>query len=157
VATARTVELAAPALETHLLLVAAPQPSAEALARRGALAGATGTLGAFLRPNRAGRPELTLWLLGAGGGNEGRRTLVADATLTTAALAAAIDALLGDGAALTASQALRPAPPWWKRAWPWAVGAGVAGAAVGLGVGLGVGLAPHGQGLAAHVDLGPAR
>jgi hypothetical protein len=41
---------------------------------------------------------------------------------------------------LRATPPLRPAPPWYRRAWVWGAVAGVVAVGVGVGVGLGVGL-----------------
>jgi hypothetical protein len=155
VAAARVVAIGEAGGEVRLTLAAATAPTAAELARRGALAASARTLGAFVSA-RDGRPELTLMLVGGKGTVEGRRALAADATLTTATLAAAVDALLGDEAARAAVATSAPPPPWWRRAWVWGVAGGVAGATA-IAVGLGVGLGTRGHGTDVHVDLGPAR
>jgi PEGA domain-containing protein len=150
VAAGRIVESGTGSTEAKLSLTPAATPSALELARRGSLANGARTVGAFIGGGQ--RAVLTLLYVDASGRTLGKSTLPVDDQLTSGALAAAVDGLVGGVAGETVARAPRP---WWRRPWVWAVAGGVTAAA--LGVGLGVGLTAHDGGVPTRVDLGPAR
>jgi hypothetical protein len=152
----RTVDLSQSGAELKIALEPARAPSPDELARRGLLADAKKTLGAYIT-GREGHASLSLVLVDDhSGAIDGRVALPADDRLTSGGLAAAVDALLGAEGA-RANPVLRPPVPWYRRPLGWGlVGGGAASAA--LAIGLGVGLSSKGPGgVATHVDLGPAR
>ncbi|MDB4969059.1 MAG: hypothetical protein JWN44_4748 [Myxococcales bacterium] len=150
VASGRVVENGATPVDVRVSLTPASEPGASELARRGALADANRTLGGYIAGGA--HAMVTLVLVERSGRVLGKSTLAVDEQLTSGALASAVEALLGGGDRRGAAP---NAVPWFRRPWVWGVAAGVAGAA--LGVGLGVGLSNRDSGLAARVDLGPAR
>lgn len=151
VPSSRVVESGAGATDVRLSLAAAAAPSAAELARRGALADAARTVGGYVAGGAHAVVDLVL--VGSGGHVLGKRSLTVDAELTSGALAAAVDSLLGDA---DHRAVVAPPPAWYRRPLFWGIAGGVAAAAA-LGVGLGVGLAGHDSGVATRIDLGPAR
>ncbi|MGZ3428768.1 MAG: hypothetical protein ACXVCV_19075, partial [Polyangia bacterium] len=136
--------------EVHVTLVAAPSPGAAEIARRGALAEAGRTVGGYIAGGA--RAAVTLLLVERGGRVLGKSSLPIDEQLTSGALAAAVDGLLGEGD----KRGTAPLPvAWYRRPLVWGIAGGVAAAA--LGVGLGVGLSSRESGVGTRVDLGPAR
>lgn len=150
VAAARVVESGAGTTEVRLTLAAAPSPSAAELARRGALAEATRTVGGYVSGGT--HAAVTLVLVDRSGRTLGKSSLPVDADLTSGALAAAVDGLVGDG---DRGAIIEPARPWYRRAFVWGIAGAVTAAA--LGVGLGVGLSQRESGVGTRIDLGPAR
>jgi hypothetical protein len=139
--------------EVRLALSPATPPSAADLARRAQLAGHRRAVAAFVTSD-GGRPVLALWLIDATTANVEARTQVADdERLTTGAVAAAVDLLLGE--AIVPGGTAAPRRHWAKSPLLWGVVGGVVAAA--LAVGLGVGLTERDTGTSARVDLGPAR
>src|SRR5262249_53969513 len=104
------------ATEAKLTLTPAPAPSALELARRGTLANGARAVGAFVGGGQ--RATLTLLYVDAAGRTLGKSTLPVDDQLTSGALAAAVDALVGSVAGETVARAPQP---WWRRPWVWAV------------------------------------
>lgn len=151
VASGRVVELAGGTRALRVTLTAARAPTPDEVARRGALAEAQHTVGAWIAGGA--RATLTLVYVDGAGASLGTRALAVDEQLTSGALAAAVEALVGGGS--DGPRAGSPPPPWYRRRLVWGVVGGVA--AVALGVGLGVGLSLHDSGVATRVDLGPAR
>lgn len=150
VASGRVVESGAGSTEVRIALVAAPSPSAAELARRGALADASRTVGGYIAGGA--RAAVTLVLVDRSAHVLGKTTLPVDEQLTSGALAAAVDGLLGDG---DRRGTIPPPPVWYRRPLLWGIAGGVAAAA--LGVGLGVGLSHRDGGVGTRIDLGPAR
>jgi hypothetical protein len=151
VAAARVVESGSATSEVRLTLAPAPAPSAIELARRGTLAEATRTVGGYI--SGGARAAVSLVLVDRSGRVLGKTSLPVDAELTSGALAAAVDALVGDGDHRAFAAA---PPPWYRRPLVWGIAGGVVAAAA-LGVGLGVGLSSHESGVATRIDLGAAR
>ena len=150
VAGGRVVESGAGSTEVRLVLTPATAPTSEELDRRGALVGASRTVGGYIAGGA--HAALSLVLVERGGRVVGRRALPIDEQLTSGALAAAVLALVGDEDA----RVVAPLPrPWYRRAWVWGVAGGAV--AVGLGVGLGVGLTNRDSGVGTRVDLTGAR
>lgn len=138
----------------RLTLDALRPPDAVALARRGQLADAKRTLGAYLTAAQ-GKAVLTLVVVDNGNGHAGdKATIPVDEQLTSGELAARVDELLG-GESARANPLNHPPRPWYGRTATWLVVGGVGAAA--LAVGLGVGLSERQSGAVTHIDLGPAR
>jgi hypothetical protein len=150
-AAGQVVQVAPSGGEAKLTLSPAAAPDDAALARRGALAGASEVLAAWVE-SRDGRAVVTLARLDARDGRRlGRAEVGDDEHLDSSALAGAIDGLLTSGPAPTSERR-----PWYKRGWVWGVAGSVAAAALGVGLGVGLGVS-HDSGTPARVDLGAAR
>ena len=150
VSTGRVVESSGATTEVRLSLAPATPPTPADLARRGAVVDATQTVGGFIAGGA--HANVTMMLVDRAGHLLRRESVPIDADLTTGALGAMVDALIGDS-----ERKGTPPPPvaWYRRPLVWGLAAGVA--ATALGVGLGVGLGTQGSGVATRVDLGPAR
>ena len=150
VSSGRVVESRAGTTEVKLTLAPAVPPSAADLARRGAVVDAERIVGGYIAGGA--HASVTMMFVDRSGKLLGRESVPIDADLTTGALGAMVDALIGDSER-------KGAPPlpvaWYKRPLVWGLAAGVAAAA--LGVGLGVGLGTRESGVGTRVDLGPAR
>ena len=93
-AVGRVVESGAGSTEVRLTLAAAPAPSPAALARRGGLADATRTVGGYIAGGA--HAAVTLVLVERTGHVLGKSALPVDDQLTSGALAATVDGLLGE-------------------------------------------------------------
>jgi hypothetical protein len=150
-AVGRAVSLGGDGAEVALTLAPTEPPTAELLARQGAVYGARRVVGAW-SGGAAGAPTIELALVDVPSAQlRARGQIVDDARLTTGALAQAVDPLLARDAAPPER------PPWHRRPLTWIVVGSVAAAAA-LAIGLGVGLSGADRGgFAARVDLGAAR
>jgi hypothetical protein len=146
----RVVESGAGTTDVRIALTPATPPPAAELARRGALADATRTIGGYIAGGT--RANVTFVLVERGGRVTGKASVPVDAELTSGAIAAAVDGLVGDADRRGTAP---PPTPWYRRPLVWGLVGGAA--AVGLGVGLGAGLGTRESGTPTRVDLGPAR
>lgn len=146
----RVVETSGATTEVRLTLAPVTPPSPADLARRGAVADAERVVGGYIAGGA--HASVTMVFVDRAGRLLGRESVPIDADLTTGALGAMVDALIGDSER-------KGAPPlpvaWYRRPLVWGLAAGVA--ATALGVGLGVGLGTRESGVGTRVDLGPAR
>jgi hypothetical protein len=146
----RVAVVASPASE-HFTLAPLAAPTIAELAQRGATAGARQVIAAWVNA-RDGRARLELRRIDKDRALA-ESALADDESLTTAALAGAVDALL---APLASELAPVERPPWYKRAWVWGTIGGVAAAALAVGLGVGLGVSSP-SGTSARVELGVAR
>jgi hypothetical protein len=150
VSAGRVVAIGASGGDVHLTLTPLAPPGPEQIARRGALAEATHVVGGYI--GGGAHAMVTLLYVDGHGALLGKSALPVDDQLTSGALGAAVEALLGSSAGAPAAPRERP---WYRLPAVWIIGGCIVSVAISVGVVAGLG--GRDNGVVTHVDLGPAR